>query len=310
MNGKKARINFCFKDVSIEEIQKQILNLNNKKASQNSDIPTKIIKENSDILEKVLCSFINDLIKSFTFPSCLKEADVTPIHKKSKKVREKTIGQSTFFQSYQKYLKELCLYKCQLFLEDIFNKQQCGFRKGYNTQPCLLKMLEKWKRSVKVVGALVTNLSKGFDCLDHELNIAKVNAYGFSLPALRLINDYLSNRRQRTRIGNSFSDWFQLILGVSQGSTLGPLLFNIFLPGLFLVLKDVDIANFADDNTPFTSANNIDDLMDSLEKASSSLFKWFKDNLFKGNPDKCHLLVSTNGKTKINIGEFSIENSD
>ena len=91
---------------------------------------------------------------------------------------------------------------------------------------------------------------------------------------------------------------------------LGPLLFNIFLADLFLVLKDVDIANFADDNTPFTSANNIDDLIDSLEKASSSLFKWFKDNLFKGNPDKCHLLVSTNEKIKINIGDFSIENSD
>ena len=82
---KKARINFCFKEVSIEEIQKEILNLNNKKASQNSNIPTKINKENSDIFEKVLCSFINNSIKSSTFPSCLKEADVTSIHKKGKK---------------------------------------------------------------------------------------------------------------------------------------------------------------------------------------------------------------------------------
>ena len=64
---KKAQINFCFKVVSIEEIRKEILNLNNKEASQNSDIPTKIIMENSDIFEKVLCSFINDSIKSFTF---------------------------------------------------------------------------------------------------------------------------------------------------------------------------------------------------------------------------------------------------
>ena len=72
----------------------------------------------------------------------------------------------------------------------------------------------------------------------------------------------------------------------------------------------MDIANLADDNTPFTSANNTDDLTDPLEKVCSSLFKWFKDNLFNGNSDKCHLLVSTNEKTKINIGEFSIENSD
>ena len=69
----------------------------------------------------------------------------------------------------------------------------------------------------------------------------------------------------------------------------------------------MDIANFADDNTPFTSANNIDDLIYTLEKAFSSFFKWFKDNLFKGNPDKCHLLVPMKKKTNI---EFSIGNSD
>ena len=91
-----------------------------------------------------------------------------------------------------------------------------------------------------------------------------------------------------------FNDWFEVILGALQGSILGPLLFNIFLSDLFLVLKDVDIANLTDDNTPFTSANNIDDLIDSLEKVSSILFKWFKDNLLKGNLDRCHLLFSTN----------------
>ena len=259
---KKAQINFCFKEVSIEEIQKEILNLNNKKASQNSDIPTKIIKKNSAVFEKVL----------------------------------------------SKIFERILLIQMSAIFEDIFNKHQCGFRKGYKTQQCLLKMLEKWKRSVdegKVFGALLTDLSKTFDCLDHELLIVKLNAYGFSLPPLKLINYYLSNRRKQTRIGNSLSDWFEVILGVPQGSMLGPLLFIIFLADLFLVLKDVDIANFADDNTPFTSANNIDDLIDSLEKASSSLFKWFNDNLFKGNSDKCHLLVSTNEKTKINRRIFN-----
>ena len=243
----------------------------------------------------------------------MKEADVTPIHKKGKKDKKENYRPLSILPVLSKIFERVMFVQMSAFFEDIFNKQQCVFRKGYNIQQCLLKMLEKWKRPVdegKVFGALLTDLSKAFGCLDHELLIAKLNAYGFSLPALRLINDYLSNRRQRTRIGNSFSDWFEVILGVPQWSILGPLLFNTFLTDLYLVLKDVDIANFADDNTPFTSANNIDDLIDFLEKASSSLFKWFKDNLFKGNPDKCYLLVSTNEKTKINIGEFSIENSD
>ena len=109
---KKFQISFCFKEVSIEEIQKEILNLNNKKAF---DIPTKIIKENSDTFGKLLCSFINDSVKSFTFLSFLKDADVTPIHKMVRKIRKKNIGQSALSQSYQKYLKEFCLYKCLLF---------------------------------------------------------------------------------------------------------------------------------------------------------------------------------------------------
>ena len=193
--------------------------MNNKKASQNSDIPTKIVKENSHIIRKVLCSFINDSIKSFTFPSCLKEADVTPIHKKDKDKKE-NYRPVSILPFLSKVFERSIFIQRSTFFEDIFNKQQCRFRKGYNTQQCLLKMLEKWKRSVdgdKVFGALLTDLSKAFDCLDHELLIAKLNAYGFSLPALRLINDYLSNRRQRTRIGNSFSEWFEVILGVPKG---------------------------------------------------------------------------------------------
>ena len=84
------------------------------------------------------------------------------------------------------------------FFDDIFSKYQYGFRKGFSTQQCLLALLEKWKRSIdrsKVFGALLTDLSKAFNCLNHDLLIAKLHAYGFSLPALRLIYNYLSNRK-------------------------------------------------------------------------------------------------------------------
>ena len=113
------------------------------------------------------------------------------------------------------------------------------------------------------------------------MNSAKLNAYGFSLLALRLIHDYLSNRKQRTRIGNSYSIWFEIIFGVPEGSILGPLLFNIFLADLFFVLKDVDFANFVDDNTPYSLEENTDVLIESLEKVSNILLQWFKDNLIK-----------------------------
>ena len=136
-------------------------------------------------------------------------------------------------------------------------------------------MLEKWKRSIdrgKVFGALLKDLSKSFDCLNHDLLIAKLNAYDFSLPALRLIHDYLLNRKQRTRVNNSYSTWVEIVFGVPQGSILGPLLFTIFLADLFFVANSMDIANYANENTPYATANDIDSLIDSLEKASKPLF--------------------------------------
>ena len=91
------------------------------------------------------------------------------------------------------------------FSNNIFSNSQCSFRKGYSTQHCLLVMLETCKRSVdkgKVFRALLTDLSKAFDCLGYELLTRNLNAYDFSLPALRLINDYLSkeNREQKLTI--------------------------------------------------------------------------------------------------------------
>ena len=93
---------------------------------------------------------------------------------------------------------ERCLYdQIQNFFENILSKYQYGFRKGYIAQHCLITLIEKWKKSLDnggSFGALMTNLSKAFDCLSHELLIAELDAYGFDNKSLRLIYNYLSNR--------------------------------------------------------------------------------------------------------------------
>ena len=97
---------------------------------------------------------------------------------------------------------------------------------------------------------MLIDLSKPFDCRNHELIIAKLNTYGFTLTALKLVHDYLSDRKQRTRINNSYSTWSEILFGVPQGAILNPLLFNTFLADLFFILNKIDIADYADDNTP------------------------------------------------------------
>lgn len=161
----------------------------------------------------------------------------------------------------------------------------------------------------KAFGVLLTDLSKAFDCLSHELIIAKLNAFGFSHPALKLMQSYLTKRKQRTKINQASSSWEEILFVVPRGSILCPILFNIFLSDLFLVVQNIDFASYADDNTIYNTGENIDEVISSLQESSKKLFKWFADNQMKSKSDKCHLIFSTNIASEIQLGDFSIKSS-
>ena len=122
---------------------------------------------------------------------------------------------------------------------------------------------------------------------------------------------YLTNRKQRVKVNDdTYSSWSKILFGVPQGSILGPLLFNIFVCDLFLFLQSFDIANYADDNTPYSGNNNIVDILSNLKIQSNILNKSFKDNYMKANPEKHHLLLSaTKESNTVNIEDICINSS-
>ena len=154
----------------------------------------------------------------------------------------------------------------------------------------LRKLLDKRLKT----GILLTDLSKAFDSISHDLLIAKLRAYGFRRNALTLIHDYLSDRKQRTKVGDTFCTWRYIMYGVPQGSILGPLFFNIYINDLFLFSTDFKIANYADDCSSFEFGGTTNDVILKLENDVIILMQWFKNNYMKLNPDKCHMTLSDN----------------
>ena len=310
---------FSFFPVQYDDVLRKIRNLDPSKSSQQTDIPTKILSYNSEYFAGYFHENINFCFENSCLPSDLKFADLTPAYKKKSKNSKDNYRPVSILSNISK-VYERCIYdQMEAYFETILSPNQCGFRKGFSAQHCLISLIEKWKKSIDnggAFGALMTDLSKAFDCLSHELLIANLEAYGFDEKSLKLIYNYLSNRKQRVKINNSYSSWREILYGVPQGSILGPLLFNIFICDMFYFLENHELANYADDSTPYSAKRNqllliiYKLVIEELETSSSILFKWLQTNYMKVNTDKSHLLLSGNVSLTSNIDNKLIKSEN
>ena len=104
-----------------------------------------------------------------------------------------------------------------------------------------------------------------------------------------MLQDYLSNRKQRTKVASFYRSLEAILSGVPQSSILGPFLFNIFMCDMFLILKATYFTGYADDNAPFVVRDNVSDVIKALEEIGEDLLNWFLNNEMKLNTNKCCL---------------------
>ena len=284
---------FDFTLLTTDEVLSEINKLDHTKST--TGISISLLKDNSDICAPILTNIFNSCINNGVFPDQLKLADITPIFKSVDSMAKKNYRPVSILNSVSKLFEKLIQKQLNPFFDDKLSEYLCGYRKGNSTQYALLNLIESWKKYRDNHGysaAVLMDLSKAFDTINHDLLLAKLHAYGVSKNALKLMMSYLRNRYQRTKVNGEYSSWEELLTGVPQGSVLGPLLFNIYLNDLLYAVENAEICNFADDTTPHSSGYDLKEVMIDVEHDCSLLVEWFRDNYLTLNADKCHLLVS------------------
>ena len=300
------------------EIRRVIKSLSTKKAAGYDEIPAQFIKKIGMKLTKPICQLFNQCIRENTFPDKMKMANITPLFKKKDKLNKDNYRSVNLLPILSKIFEKLLYNQMFEYMERLFHKYLSGFRKGHSCQDILIRMIEDWRESIDqglIVGVIAIDLSKAFDCMPHGLLLAKLSAYGFDFNACQLIKSYLMKRKQRVKIGETFSAWVNNIKGVPQGSILGPLLFNIFVNDFLHYEFQSKIYNYADDNTLCCTDVNIDNLKDKLQADCLNAMQWFTKNSMRANASNfqvmflCKNIDLNNNVIKVNDTNIEASNS-
>lgn len=287
---------FAFTEVSPADVQRAISELSSICGAGPDGIENKFIKIGSHVLAVPLASLFNLSITSCKFPLAWKCVKVTPLHKGGDPENINNYRPISIINSVVKVFEKIIFLQLSNYLADnnLLSQCQSGFRKYFSTTTALLKFTNDVFSSFDnrmCTGALFLDLTKAFDLVDHYLLLDKLYSVGLSTSSLLWFNSYLHNRRQCVSFGGSISHFTGIDRGIPQGSSLGPLLFSIFINDLPRSCTECNIQLYADDTVIYCYKSNIYDISTTLQNGFDSVQQWLLSNKLLLNKSKSYSML-------------------
>ena len=297
------------------EIESAISNLKDKGGGV-FKISTHVLKNVKFTISSILSSIFNLCIDFGYYPEELKIGCITPVFKKGDKTNISSYRPICSLSPFSKIFERIIYDRIIKFIDEnnIFSKSQFGFRKNVSTETALINFIDFVHKGLTAkhnVGAVFMDLSKAFDVMDHRILEIKLRHYGFRGKFLDLITSFIRDRKYFVNINGLNSDIKNVNIGVPQGSTLGPLLFLLYVNDMINCSSLLHFTQFADDTTLGYSCNKLQDLQNILELEVHKVTKWLAANKLLLNVAKTHsMLFSFKRNTsdlKIKINDTEIE---